>query len=222
MLTERDRIRYQLVPELKENAVLKLIIFTGILFVTLKFLVMLMIIYGRMGKEAYTIVHNQVGLGDTLYIKEYWWTPITSGWFHAKIRDWFINLIWLFAIGNALQMSVGYKIIFRQYAISSLVAGLAYWLMQFVVDASLPTPHLMGADAAILSFGVSVCLVNPTFKLPLSTHMAIPNWLLTTLFFIIGLLKYSFNIYYIAYLVAAILVGLICGQLYKKAKKLPA
>src|SRR6185437_16691556 len=120
------------IPGYNKNAVIQLIIVSGVCFVIYQLLSLVMLVVGS-GKDGFNamIVPN-VSLPALVAFKAKFWTLLTYGWIHHGFWELLSNMLWLYCFGSVVQSLVGYKQVIPLYFYSLIVGGVFYLLSQFI------------------------------------------------------------------------------------------
>jgi membrane associated rhomboid family serine protease len=181
-----------------DNALMKLIAITLIMFVGLAF--MKAVWYVTYEKEVAVSHFNKEILNlfimpadfDKLLSKP--WTIITHMFVHTSIWVVFANMLWLWSFGFIMQDLTGNKKIIPIFIYGSLGGALAFILAYNFVPSlkvQLPFAAAMGASAGVMAVAIATTLVSPNYRLFPMIRGGIPLWVLTIVYLLSNLLTIS-------------------------------
>lgn len=176
MSTSRKRSALSYIPGYANNAVLQLIIASGVAFVILGISwAIIKIIY-----QGSDLVFNEyfianVALPALPLLKTHWWTIFTYGWFHfSGFFELLSNMLWLYCFGSVVQMLVGHKQVIPLYAYSLVVGGIFYLVSQ-LLPVSIPhTVGILGSRAGLMGMAAAAYALTPKYRFYLTETFSIP------------------------------------------------
>ena len=175
-----------------DNALMKLIAITLIMFVGLAF--MKAVWYVSYEKNEVLPHFNKEVLNlfimpadfDKLLSKP--WTLITHMFVHTSIWEVFGNMLWLWCFGYIMQDLTGNKKIIPIFIYGALGGAVAFILAYNLVPslkAQLPLAAAMGASAAVMAVAIATTMVSPNYRIFPMIRGGIPLWGLT-IFYILS------------------------------------
>jgi membrane associated rhomboid family serine protease len=217
MSIRRKRSVLSYVPGLTNNALLQLIIASGVAFAILGIIwAIIKIVY--LGDDAnfdqYFIAN--LALPSLQVFKTHWWTLLTYGWFHFHgFWELLSNMLWLYCFGSVVQMLVGYKQVIPLYAYS-LVAGGAFYLLAQLLPVSMPnTPGILGPRAGLMGMAAAAVTLTPQYKFWLTERLGIPIILVAGIFAALMIIGSGFFLPVILMLAGGALMGFCYVKLLK-------
>lgn len=210
MSTGRKRSALSYIPGLTNNAVLKLIIFSALLYVmlALTWAVILLVYQTDNNFNQYFIPNFALPLLSGL--KSHWWTILTYGWLHYPHGFWELlsNMLWLYCFGSVVQMLVGDKQVIPLYAYSLLTGGLFYLAGQLMPGAlGACPPYILGSRAGLMGFAAAAMTLTPKYRFYLTETFSIPLVVVAGIFVVLMIFGSGFYLPVILMLVGGGLMG---------------
>ena len=179
MNTGRKRSALSYIPGLTNNAVLKLIIFSSLLYVLLALCwsVIMLVYMGPNNFNQYFI--PSVALPTLAGIKSHWWTLFTYGWLQYPNGFWELlsNMLWLYCFGSVVQMLVGPKQVIPMYFYCLLAGGVFYLLGQLLPGELGKPPFtlgILGPRAGLMGLAAAAFTLTPKYRFYLTETFSIP------------------------------------------------
>lgn len=209
MKTAYSRSSSSPIPGYSSNAVLQLIVASGVGFIAFFFTVVCFQAFAHFRYEdGWEKVISYISIPQLQHYPGRWWTLFTYGWSHAGFWEWVTNMIWLYCFGSIVQSLVGYKQIIPLFIFSLLVGGLFYLGSQFIPGVT-GRAHLLGAHAAIMGMAVAALTLAPKYRIYMGPTLGIPLILVVVIFLGLMLLNTSLNPTAIALLAGGGLTGFV-------------
>ncbi len=216
MSTGRKRSALSYIPGLTNNAVLKLILFSAVLYVilALTWAVIMLVYQGMPIYEQYFLPN--LALPALPGIKSHWWTIFTYGWFYnfpGGFWELVSNMLWLYCFGSVVQMLVGPKQVIPLYLYCLLVGAVFYLLSQVLPGELGKTPHtigLLGPRAGLIGLAAAAVTLTPQYRFYFTDTFSIPLLALAGVFaalMIIGSVSHGVYLPIILMLVGSGLMG---------------
>ena len=212
MSTGRKRSALSYIPGLTNNAVLKLIIFSAVLYVilALTWAVIMLVYQGMPIYEQYFLPN--LALPTLSGIKGHWWTVLTYGWFYNLPGFWELvsNMLWLYCFGSVVQMLVGSKQVIPLYLYCLLVGGIFYLLSQVLPGELGKTPHtigLVGPRAGLIGLAAAAVTLTPQYRFYLTETFSIPILVVAGVFAVLMIIGSGFYLPVIFMLAGGGLMG---------------
>jgi membrane associated rhomboid family serine protease len=177
MSTGRNRSALSYIPGLSGNAVLKLIIFSSVVFViyAIAWAIVALLYQGDGNFNQYFI--PAVALPHITNLKDHWWGIFTYGLFHYPNGFWELlsNMLWLYCFGSVVQMLLGHKQVIPMYLYCLLGGGVFYLLAQ-LLPGSLGAcpPYILGPRAGLIGFAAAAVTLTPKYQFYLTETFRIP------------------------------------------------
>jgi membrane associated rhomboid family serine protease len=197
MNTGRKRSALSYIPGLTNNAVLKLIIFSALLYVmlSLSWAVIMLVYQTDANFNQYFI--PSFALPALAGIKSHWWTIFTYGWLHYPHGFWELlsNMLWLYCFGSVVQMLVGDKQVIPMYIYCLLVGGVFYLLGQFLPGAlGVCPPYILGPRAGLMGLAAAAVTLTPNYRFYLTETFSIPIMVVAGIFTVLMILGTGFDL----------------------------
>lgn len=174
------------IPGYSENAVLQLIVASGIGYVSYHLARIILLIVDAQPETFPTIFTNNIGLAQWHMFTSKFWTVLTYGWVHNGFWDLFTNMVWLYCFGSVVQMLVGYKQIIPIFIYSMVIGGLFYEFSQLIPGGFFVSRAFMfGANGSVVGLAVAAITIAPGYRLYLTPTMGIPLAVLACIFFVL-------------------------------------
>ena len=180
------------IPGYSENAVLQLIVASGVGYVAYSFTEILLKVAEASPGVFINISSNIVLPPIKLFILKFW-TVFTYGWVHNGFWDLFTNMVWLYSFGSVFQALVGYRQVIPLFIYSLIIGGVFFELSQLLPgDAFIAYHSIVGSQAAITALAVAALTVAPGYRFHLASHFSIPLIVIAIIFF--GLMILNSNL----------------------------
>ncbi|HXS37163.1 MAG TPA: rhomboid family intramembrane serine protease [Flavipsychrobacter sp.] len=182
------------IPGYNKNAVIQLIIVSGVCFVIYQLLSLVMLVVGS-GKDGFNamIVPN-VSLPALVAFKAKFWTLLTYGWIHHGFWELLSNMLWLYCFGSVVQSLVGYKQVIPLYFYSLIVGGVFYLLSQFIPGNNFQAQSFyIGGYAGLVGLAVAAITVAPDYRYFLGPSLSLPIILVISIFGVLMILYTGMN-----------------------------
>lgn len=197
------------------NAVLQLIIATGIAYCMFQAVRVTMIVFGQPAAAAQNMVLPFVALPPIQDFLQHFWTVFTYGWFHNGFMEWVSNAIWIFVFGNVVQNLVGYKQVIPTFFYATIVGGLFCVGIQFI--PGIPAiPPAMTAVGGIMALAAASLTVAPKFRYYLGENFSIPLVVVVGIFVVLTLVSFSSKLPMLAMCGGGALTGWAMMKLVQK------
>ena len=206
---KRSALSY--IPGYQNNAVLQIIIFTGVAYVIFGLIwAIISLVWGNdLNYKLYFI--PSVALPGLSRYPSHWWTLLTYGWFHfLGFFELLSNMLWLYCFGSVVQMLVGHRQVIPLYIYCLLTGGIFYLLGQFLPGALGAAPHiigLLGPRAALIGMAAAAVTLTPQYRFYLTETFSIPLLVVAGIFAALTLLSSGFYLPVILLLIAGGLTG---------------
>ena len=197
----------------KENAVLQLIIATGCGYVAFHLArIMLLLMHYDKG-TVFHLLYPNIGLGVKEIWTQKWWTFFTYGWVHHGFWDWFTNMIWLYCFGVALQNISNFKQVIPLFVMGIIFGGIFFEFSQYfyLQESTQSGIYFLGGLAGVMAVGTAAFILQPNYRLKISSGFSIPILLFVLIFLTLEslvLLPKEVNAF------AVLLGGIVAGILY--------
>ena len=174
------------IPSYNQNAVLQLIVASGIGFVSYHLARIILLIVDAQPETFPTIFTHKAGLPHFDMFAQKFWTVLIYGWVHNGFWELFTNMVWMYCFGSVVQALVGYKQIIPIFIYSMVIGGLFYEFSQLIPGGFFVTrPFLFGAQASIVALAVAALTIAPGYRFYLTPTFSIPLVALACIFFVL-------------------------------------
>ncbi len=210
MSTGQRRSALSYIPGYKNNAVLKLILFSGGAYITLAIIwAIMMIVYGSNANFQVYFLPN-IALNHVYFFASRFWTVLTYG-FLLEPNNFFLlltSMLWLYSFGSVVQSLVGHKQVIPLYVYSLVAGGIFYYLAQYLPGKAANIPGMvLGPQAGILAMATAAITLAPSYRFYLSETLAIPLWVPVAIFTFLAVLGSGFFIPVLCMLMGSALAG---------------
>jgi len=210
MSTGRRRSALSYIPGLAGNAVLKLIIFSGVVFVifAITWAVIALVWRGEDNFNLYFIPN--VALPQLSNFTSHWWGIFTYGLFHYPNGFWELlsNMLWLYCFGSVVQMLIGHKQVIPMYLYCLLIGGVFYMLAQLLPGALGACPaYILGPRAGLIGLAAAAVTLTPKYQFYLTETFRVPLLVVAGIFTALMVLGSGFWLPVIFMLLGGALTG---------------
>lgn len=171
------------IPGYSQNAVLQLIVASGICFVAYYLTQVLMHLGDASPGLFEKNFSSNLGLQSLGQMGFKVWTVLTYGWVHSGFWDLFSNMIWLYCFGSIVQMLIGYTQVIPIFVYSMIAGGIFYLLAQFIPGVAVRGVYVFGAHAAITGIAVAALTLAPSYRMYFTPTFSIPLPVVACIFF---------------------------------------
>jgi membrane associated rhomboid family serine protease len=195
MDTGRKRSALSYIPGYRNNAVLQLIIFSGVAYVMFAVSWAIVMIVYQNGENFTQYFIPNIALPVLSAFKHHWWTVFTYGWFHYPQAFWELvsNMLWLYCFGSVVQMLVGHKQVIPLYAYSLLAGGVFYVIAQLLPgEWGKCPPYIMGPRAGLIGMAVAAITLAPHYRFYLTETFSIRLMVVAGIFAVLMILGSGF------------------------------
>jgi membrane associated rhomboid family serine protease len=221
MKTAYRRSSFSQIPSYSSNAVLQLIVASGVGFVAFFFTVVCFQAFAHMRyDEAWDTVISRIALPQAHHYASRWWTVFSYGWAHGGFLEWLSNMVWLYCFGSILQSLVGYKQIIPLYVVSLLMGGVLYLSAQLIPgSAFIGRTYLIGGQAGLMGLTVAAITLAPKYRIYIGPTLGIPILLVGVIFLMLMVLNTGMQPASIMVLAGGGLTGFIYISILRKGYK---
>lgn len=195
MDTGRKRSALTYIPGYRNNAVLQLIIFSGVIYAMFAITwAVIMLVYQNGDNFTQYFIPN-VALPLLGSFKNHWWTILTYGWFHYPHAFWELvsNMLWLYCFGSVVQMLVGHKQVIPLYAYALLAGGVLYIISQLLPGEWGKCPaYILGPRAGLVGMAVASVTLAPQYRFYLTETFSIRLSVVAAIFGVLMILGSGF------------------------------
>lgn len=201
------------IPAFNENAVLKLIIASGVGFVSYHLIRVILLVADASPGVFTTIFTDNLLLPQVGGFFAKFWTVLTYGWVHDGFWMLFSNMVWLYVFGSLVQSLVGHRQLIPMFIYCMLVGGLFYELAQMLpYDYFRGRATMAGAQGAIVGVSVAAIALAPGYRYYFTETFKVPLVVIAVVFYALQLM--NANIQYEGAPMALLIGGAIMGYGY--------
>lgn len=151
-------------PSYHQNAVMHLILATGVCFVAFFFTA---VCFQAFAHYQYPVAVAQilayVGLPGLSAFPQKAWTLLTYGLFHTGFMNWVGNAIWIYVWGSVLQMMAGYRQVIPVFMAGNIGGGILALAVQAFPGVAAPA-YLSGAGGGVIALAAATFMLVPTYR----------------------------------------------------------
>jgi membrane associated rhomboid family serine protease len=197
-------------PDSNQNAVLHLILATGVCFVALFFTA---VCFQAFGRYQYHVAEAQIlsyiGLAPVEAFPGKFWTLLTYGLFHTSFLGWVGNAIWIYTWGSVVQMLVGYRQVIPIFAAGALLGGIAVVLVGLMPGVGSSIPYLVGAKAGVMALAFAALTLAPNYRFWITPTFSLSIKVVLVIFIILNGLGLLSALPLLAWLAGGALAGFL-------------
>lgn len=210
-----------MIPGYSQNAVLQLIVATGIGFIAYFFTKVSMQAFAHhTAEEALIIVRPQVALPELQHYTAKWWTIFTYGWAHDGFWAWLTNMIWLYSWGSMVQMLVGHRQVIPMFVYALLAGGVFFLLAQFLPGAAFhEVPFLLGCQSGVMALAVAGITFAPRYRFYLGPNFSIPIGVIAVIYLVLAVINTNLNPTLLLSLAGGGLTGFVYVRLLQRGNR---
>jgi membrane associated rhomboid family serine protease len=205
---KRSALSY--IPGYQNNAVLQIIIFTGVAYVIFGLIwAIISLVWGNdLNYKLYFI--PSVALPGLSRYPSHWWTLLTYGWFHfLGFFELLSNMLWLYCFGSVVQMLVGHRQVIPLYAYCLLSGGV------FPGSLGHTQAYFLGPKAGLIGLAAASITLSPDYRLYLTEYFSIPLLAIAGIFAALMVISSGFQLPVILLLLGGGLTGFMYVRLLK-------
>lgn len=207
-------------PSYQQNAVVHLILATGVCFVAFFFTA---VCFQAFGHYQYTMAVSEIlgylalpPLGAFLSKA---WTLLTYGLFHNGFMSWVGSAIWIYVWGSVLQMLTGYRQVIPVFMMGNIMGGLVALLLQTIPGVSAPV-HLVGAGAGIMALAAATFRFAPNYRFWITPTFSLSIKIVLAIFIVLHFIGAVPGIVGIGWLAGGAFAGFLSVMLLQKGYRL--
>lgn len=184
MKTISRRPVQSLIPGYDQNAVLQLILASGVGFIMYHLTRIILLIVDADPNIFPSYFTGNIALQPlTLFYKKFW-TIFTYAWVHNGFWELFSNMIWLYCFGSVVQMLIGHRQIIPLFIFSIIMGGVFYELAQLIPGETFQNTGIyFGAQAGVMGLAVASLTISPSYRLYFGERFSIPLVVIACIFF---------------------------------------
>jgi membrane associated rhomboid family serine protease len=220
MNSGRKRSPLSYIPGYSNNAVLQLIIFSGVAFVVLGVSWgIIKIVYQGDDANFNQYFLSNLALPPVMVFKHHWWTIFTYGWFSfGGFWELLSNMLWLYCFGSLVQMLLGHRQIIPLFAYSLVAGGVFYLLAQLLPGEWGKIPHfagMLGPRAGLIGMAAAAVTLTPNYRFYLTETFRIHILVVAGIFGVLMIVSSGFYLSVIIMLLGGGLMGYAYIKLLK-------
>ncbi len=173
-------------PSYQQNAVVHLILATGVCFVAFFFTAVCFQAFGRYQYPvAVSEILNYLALPPLGAFPAKAWTLLTYGLFHTGFMNWLGTAIWIYVWGSVLQMLTGYRQVIPVFIAGNLLGGLIALLVQFIPGVAAPV-YLIGSGAGVMALAAAAFMFAPAYRFWVTPTFSLSIKVVLTIFVLLN------------------------------------
>lgn len=177
------------IPRYNQNAVLQIIIASGVGFISYHLARIILKIVEASENTFPEYFTENVALPETAQFLNKFWTIFTYGWVHNGFWELFSNMLWLYAFGSLVQMLVGYKQVIPLFVYALAIGGIFYEVSQLIPGTAFTVHYnLLGAHAGVMALAVAALTISPNYRFYFGEHFSIPIIVIACIYFFLALI----------------------------------
>lgn len=178
-----------LAPNYRNNAVLHLVIICAVSFIILHMLSAVFMVLAQKNVFVSKVLPVVALQGGDAFLSKPW-SLITYFILHTSFWTLLSNMLWLYCFGSVIQALLGHKEIIPLFVMSSLIAGAAYIVITtFWPQISGAQTMVLTAQPGIIAFAIGAITLSPGYRYYLGERLAIPLWVLLTVYILLSCLS---------------------------------
>jgi membrane associated rhomboid family serine protease len=170
------------IPGYSRNAMLQLIIATGVCFVAYFFTAVCFQAFAhKRYEEALAIITPYIALPSPGGFLPKFWTILTYGWVQPGFFAWLSTAVWIYCWASVVQGLVGHRQIIPLFVYGLVGGGLMYLGGQLIPGVG-PVSYLMGASPGLMALAAAAFTLTPNFRFYLGPTFSIPIVVVAVIF----------------------------------------
>lgn len=204
------------IPGYSQNAVLQLIVATGVGFILYQAARVTLIVFGVPEGEAQGKVLPLVAMSPVKEILRHPWTILTYGWSHNGFWEWLSNMVWLYTFGNVVQNLVGHRQVIPTFIYGLTLGGLFCLAAQLIPGLQVASPFVMTSSAGVMALAASTVTLAPKYRFYLGENFSIPLLVVVGIYLALNLLVRTSHLPMLALSLGGLLAGYLTMKLLRR------
>ena len=201
------------IPGYNRNAMLQLIIATGVCFVAYFFTAVCFQAFAhKRYEEAIAIITPYVAMPSPDGFLPKFWTILTYGWVQDGFFSWLSTAVWIYCWGSVVQSLVGHRQVIPLFVYGLLSGGLFFLGAQLIPGVG-QVPFLMGAWPGLMALAAAAFTLTPAFRFYLGPTFSIPISVVAVIFLFLMVMNVGAH----PAMVLALFGGAAAGFFYVRA-----
>lgn len=201
------------IPNYNRNAMLQLIVATGVCFVAYFFTAVCFQAFAhKRFEEATALLQSYIALPTANAFLPKFWTILTYGWVQPGFFAWLSTAVWIYTWGSVVQSLVGHRQVIPIFVYGLLAGGL-FCLGAQLIPGVGSVPYLMGAWAGLMALAAAAFTLAPDFRFYLGPTFSIPIVVVAIIFVFLMVLNTGTH----PALILSLAGGAAAGYFYVKA-----
>lgn len=201
------------IPNYNRNAMLQLIVATGVCFVAYFFTAVCFQAFAhKRYEEATSLIQSYIALPPASSFLSRFWTILTYGWVQPGFFAWLSTAVWIYCWGSVVQSLVGHRQVIPLFVYGLLAGGLFCLGAQLIPGVGQVGP-LIGAWAGLMALAAAAFTLTPGFRFYLGPTFSIPIAIVAVIFVFLMVMNTGTH----PALLLALLGGAGAGYFYIKA-----
>jgi membrane associated rhomboid family serine protease len=219
METGRRRSALSYIPGYANNAVLQLIIASGVIYVLLSLIwAVITLVYNGDSNFNLYFIPNLALPNNLAAFSGHWWTLIVYGWMQYPHGFWEMlsNMLWLYCFGSVVQMLVGHRQVIPMYFYCVVMGGVFYLLATLLPGELGKSPaYILGPRAGLMGMAAAAVTLTPQYRLYLTETFSLPLIGVAAVFTFLMIIGSGFYLPVIIMLIGGGLMGFAYIKLLK-------
>lgn len=170
------------IPNYNRNAMLQLIVATGVCFVAYFFIAVCFQAFAhKQFGEATALLQSYIALPPAGAFLPKFWTVLTYGWVQPGFFAWLSTAVWIYTWGSVVQSLVGHRQVIPIF-VYGLVAGGLFCLGAQLIPGIGQVGPVMGGWAGLMALAAAAYTLAPDFRFYLGPNFSIPIVVLAIIF----------------------------------------
>lgn len=207
-------------PSYHQNAVVHLILATGVCFIAFFFTAVCFQAFGRYQYPAAVgEILNYLALPPLGAYPAKAWTLLTYGLFHTGFMNWLGSAIWIYVWGSVLQMLTGYRQVIPTFIAGTILGGVVALLLQFIPGVAAPA-YLVGAGAGVMALAAATFMFAPNYRFWITPTFSLSIKLVLVIFILLNFMGAVPGVAGIGWLAGGALAGVLSVVLLRKGYRI--
>ena len=176
-----------------KNAVLQLIMATGVCFVAIFFTA---VCFQAFAHYQYGQAEAEIMPRVAFHVAPHFWKTLWTlplyAFFEFGFWGWIANAIWIYTWGSLVQMFLGYRQVIPLFLTAAITGALAALLASFFPGV-VGTNYLMGARGGIVGLMAAAVLLSPNYKFWITSTFALNIKIVAVVFLVLTAMNTPLN-----------------------------
>ncbi len=179
------------IPGYNQNAVLQLLVASGVGFILFHLVRVALIVFGVPGPVAAANVDAYAALAPLHFFIQHPWTLLTYGWAHHGFMELLSNMVWLYCFGNVVQNLVGHRQVIPTFIYGQLLGGVCFLLTYLIPGLTAAPIGILTANAGVMALAAATVTLAPKYRFYIGDNFSIPLLVVVGIFIALNALVYA-------------------------------